>query len=428
MIERLNMYLIKNIRLYTGEETYENGAVLTDGDVVVYAGDESKMTAPPLNGKKITVLDGGGGICMPGLANTHTHAPMVLLRGLGSGLPLAPWLNTVMPIENKFTPDIIYTGTVLGIMEMLRNGVTAFADQYFHCDDMIRAVLDTGIRANISRGSSNPDGVNYHRMLLEKYADASDNLKIYLGLHAEYTSDEKTARLAAETAKELGIGVHVHVSESAAEVEGCIERHGMTPVRYFERLGLFDSPTLAAHTVHIDAEEREIFASHGVTSVHCPASNLYLGSGISDIKALTDAGVNVALGTDGAASNNTLDVFREMRLAALLAKHKTGDPSAISASEIIKMATVNGMRAMGFENTGLIKVGMTADLILLDGSALHLRGAGGIESDIVYSAAGGDVKLTMVGGRVLYCNGEYMTVDAERMRYEKAAVDDILRS
>ncbi len=422
------MYLIKNIRLYTGEETYENGAVLTDGDVIIYAGDAKTMTAPPLNGKKITVLDGGGGICMPGLANTHTHAPMVLLRGLGSGLPLGPWLDTVVPVEGKFTPDIIYTGTVLGIMEMIRNGVTAFADMYFHCEDMIRAVLDTGIRANITRGSSDPGGVEYHRMLREKYADASDNLRIYMGLHAEYTSDEKTARLAAETAKELGVGVHVHVSESASEVEGCVERRGVTPVRYFERLGLFDSPAIAAHTVHLDDEERAILASHGVTSVHCPASNLYLGSGISDVKALSEAGVNVALGTDGAASNNTLDLFREMRLAALLAKHKTGDPSALSAKDVIKMATVNGMRAMGFENTGILKAGMTADLILLDGRALHLRGAGGIESDIVYSAAGGDVKLTMAAGKVLYCNGEYLTVDFERMRYEKAAADDILRS
>ncbi len=422
------MYLIKNIRLYTGEEFFENGAVLTDGDAIVYAGDEKTMTAPPLGGKKITVLDGGGGICMPGLANTHTHAPMVLLRGLGSGLPLGPWLDTVVPVEGKFTPDIIYTGTVLGIMEMLRHGVTAFADMYFHCEDMIRAVLDTGIRANITRGSSDPDGVKYHEMLVDKYADISDTLRIYMGLHAEYTSDEKTVSLAAETAKKLGLGLHVHVSESASEVEGCIERHGVTPVRYFERLGVFDIPTVAAHTVHLDSEERTILASHGVTSVHCPASNLYLGSGISDIRALTDSGVRVALGTDGAASNNTLDIFREMRLAALLAKHKTGDPSAVSASEVIKMATVNGMKAMGFEKTGILKTGMTADLILLDGSALHLRGAGSVESDIVYSASGGDVKLTMVAGKVLYCNGEYLTVDAERMHYEKAAADELLRA
>ncbi len=422
------MYLIKNIRLYTGRASYETGAVLTDGDKIIYSGDEKTMTAPPLGGKKITVIDGGGGICMPGLANTHTHAPMVLLRGLGNGLPLGKWLDTVVPVEGKFTPDIIYTGTMLGIMEMLRYGVTAFADMYFHCEDMIRAVLDSGIRANITRGSSDPDGVKYHEMLVDKYAHTSDTLRIYMGLHAEYTSDEKTVALAAETAKKLGLGLHVHVSESADEVAGCIERRGVTPVRYFERHGVFDVPTVAAHTVHLDDVERAILASHGVTSVHCPASNLYLGSGIADVKSLLGAGVRVALGTDGAASNNTLDIFREMRLAALLAKHKACDPSALSASDVIKMATVNGARAMGFENTGILEPDMTADLILLDGKALHLRGAGGIESDIVYSASGGDVKLTMVAGRVLYCNGEYMTIDAERMRYEKAAVDEILRA
>ncbi len=422
------MYLIKNVRLYTGDETYENGAVLTDGDRILYAGEESRMTAPPLGGKKITVIDGGGGICMPGLANTHSHAPMVLLRGAGSGLPLAEWLGVVMPMEDKFTPDIIYTATTLAIMEFLRQGVTAFADMYFYCDDMIRAVLDSGIRANITRGSTNKDGVDSHCELFEKYDDPDGLVRIYMGLHGEYTSNEEIAAYAAEMAKKLGTGVHVHVSETAKEVKECIERHGVTPVEYFYKLGLFDVPTIAAHCVHINERDMEMLAERNVTMVHNPASNLYLCSGIAPVCDAAQRGVRVALGTDGAASNNTLDMFREMRLAALLAKYRSGSAAAISAEDVIGMATVSGYSAMGFENAGKLKPGMKADLVLLDGGALHLRGVGGIASDIVYSASGSDVKMTMVAGRILYCNGEYTSIDAVRMKYEKAALMEILRS
>ncbi len=420
------MYLIKNIRLYTGEETFENGAVITDGDKIIYAGDAAKMVAPPLNGKKITVLDGGGGICMPGLANAHTHAAMVLLRGVGSGLPLYDWLDTVVPLEGKITPDIMYTGVTLAIMEMLRFGCTAFADQYFHCEEVLRAVRDSGIRANITRGSSNKDGVDCHLELFEKYNEPDGRIRIYTGLHAEYTSDPETAAYAAEMAKKLGTGIQVHCSETENEVKGCIDRHGVTPVEYFRRMGIFDVPTIAAHCVHVNDEDMDILASHGVTVAHCPASNLYLGSGIAPVNKELDHGIRVAIGTDGAASNNTLDMFREMRLAALLAKHKAGSAAALSAESVIKMATVNGYAAMGFENAGVLKAGMKADLVLLDGGALHLRGMGSLASDIVYSASGADVKLTMVGGEVLYCNGQYTTIDAERMRYEKAAVTELL--
>lgn len=422
------MYLIKNIRLYTGEETYENGAVLTDGGRIIYAGEESKMTAPPLSGKDISVIDGGGGICMPSLANTHSHAAMVLLRGAGSGLPLYDWLDVVVPMESKISPDIMYTGVTLAIMEMLRNGITAFADMYFHCEDMLRAISDAKIRANITRGSSDPDGVACHEEIYRKYNDPEGLIRIYTGLHAEYTSNPEIVRLAAEMAKKLGTGVHVHCSETENEVKGCIDRHGKTPTEYFCDLGLFDRPAIAAHCVHLTENDMSILAEKGVTAVNCPASNLYLCSGIAPVNELRDHGINVAIGTDGAASNNTLDMFREIRLTALLVKYKANTAAALAADEVVKMATVNGFSAMGFEKTGLIKEGYNADLILLDGSALHLHGMGTLASDIVYSASGADVKLTMAGGKVLYCNGEFTTIDAERMKYESAAVREFLRA
>ena len=405
------MYLIKNVRLYTGEESFEHGAVLTDGGVIAYAGAEAGLPHIPEN---VEVIDGKGGICMPGLCNAHTHAPMVFLRGEGADLPLMEWLGCVQKLEDNFTPETIYTGTMLAIMEMLRFGTTSFADMYFECADMIRAVLDSGIRANITRGSTSLEGVAYHEELHRLYDGADGRVRVYVGLHAEYTSDETVARAAVELAAKLGVGVHVHLSESATEVKGCIERHGVTPPVYFERLGLFDVPTIAAHCVHLTDEDIDILHRHGVTASHCPASNMYLASGVSPVAKLRGCGVRVALGTDGAASNNTLDMFREMRLAALISKVSTGSASAIPARSVIEMATVNGARAMGFDNSGVLAKGKTADLVILDGEALHLN-ADDIAANIVYSASGADVKLTMVSGRVLYRDGEYTTIDAERI-------------
>ncbi len=407
------MYYIKNVRLYTGERSFPRGAVITDGNSIVYAGAEND--APEAKGAE--VIDGRGGICMPGLSNAHSHAPMVLLRGEGADLPLAEWLACVQRLEDNFTPETIYTGTMLAIMEMMRGGITSFADMYFECPDMIRAVLDSGIRANISRGSTSVEGVMSHRELHREFDGADGRVRIYVGLHAEYTSDETTARAAAGLARELGVGVHVHLSESAPEVAGCFERHGMTPPAYFERTGLFDVPVIAAHCVHLSDGDIEILASHGVTAAHCPASNMYLCSGVSHVAKLLARGVRVGIGTDGAASNNTLDMFREMRLAALAAKISAGSASALPARKVIEMATADGAAAMGFDRSGVLAPGRAADLVLLDGDALHLN-ADDIPTAVVYSASAADVRLTMAAGRILYRDGEYKTVDAERIRAE----------
>ena len=415
------MYLLKNVRLYTGDAIYQNGAVLIDGNVILYAGDEVGMTAPPLNGKKITVLDGAGGICMPGLCNAHTHAAMVYLRGVGSDLPLYDWLNRVVPIENKYTPDMIYTGTTLAIMEMLRYGVTAFADMYYHMESAIHAARDSKIRANLCRGSSSLEGVACHNGWHRDYDNPDGLIRIYTGLHAEYTSDPSIAAAVAETARELHTGIHVHVSETEAEVRGCIERHGVTPVEYFARLGLFDSPALAAHCVHVTDDDIRILKEHNVTAVHCPASNMKLASGIARVRRLAEEKINIAIGTDGAASNDTLDMFREMRLASLLSKVSTGDASSLPADNVIKMATENGAQAMGFDKVGKLAAGYKADLILLRGDALHLA-VDDIAAAIVYSACGADVRMTMVDGKILYCDGEYATIDAERAIFEGRAI------
>ncbi len=405
------MYLIKNVRLYTGEASFERGAVLTEGDIISYAGDEAKC--PPYEGAE--VIDGRGGICMPGLISAHSHAPMVLLRGEGADMPLMEWLGCVQKMEDNFTPETIYTGTALAIAEMIKGGVTAFADMYFECRDMIRAVIDTGIRASISRGSTSVEAVASHEELFREFDGAEGRVRVLVGLHGEYTSDETTARAASSLAAKLGTGVHVHMSESRGEVDGCIARHGVTPPGYFERIGLLDVPVTAAHCVHLTDNDIEILSRHGVMPVHCPASNMYLASGASPTKELLSRGIPVALGTDGAASNNTLDMFREMRLAALLSKVTTMRADAIPARAAIEMATKNAAAAAGFPDFGILSAGRPADLILLDGEALHLNAAD-ISAAVVYSASAADVRLTMVGGRVLYRDGAFTTIDIEKLR------------
>ena len=401
---------IRNVRLYTGEEEYRKGCLVTDGAFITYAGPEE---AAPEGGE---VVDGRGGILMPGLCNAHTHAAMVLFRGVGSDLALMDWLDKIVPLEEALTPEMVYDATSLACAEMLKNGVTAFADMYRHMDAAFQAALDCGIRANMNRGSSGPEGVDSHRAWARDWHGAGDGrIRVTMGLHAEYTSDENTVRYAVETARALGLGMHLHLSETAGEVEGCVRRRGARPVEYFDKMGLFDGPTLAAHCVHINDEERVLLAQKGVWMAHCPASNLKLGSGVFDLAAALDAGCRVCLGTDGASSNNALDMFREMYLMALLPKGLRRDPTRPAAKECLSIATRNGALAMGYEDVGLLKPGFRADWVLL-GDEIGLMPGADTAADIVYAAGSGFVRMTAVNGRVLYREGEFPGMDIQRLK------------
>ncbi len=410
------MILIRDLRLFDGEDFWPEGCVVVDGTRVAFAGDRRDCPLPPEGGWD-EILNGRGDLCLPGLVNAHTHAAMALLRGLGSDLPLQGWLQKVLPVEARMMPEDVGAGTTLAVMEMLSTGTTAFADMYFHLDAALKAVLDSGIRANVSRGSSDAEGVDSHRALHAEWDGAGEGrVRVFVGLHAEYTSGQETAARAAALAMRLRTGLHTHVSETRREVEGCLRRHGKTPVRYFHDLKFFDAPVLAAHCVHLLPGDIALLAQGKAGAAHCPASNLKLASGVADLKALRDGGVRVALGTDGPASNNTLDMFREMRLASLLQKGTRGDPAALGAREAVRMATREGALALGFEDVGLLRAGMRADLVLLDARAANLLPGTDPVADIVYAACGGNVRLTMVNGRVLYEDGEYTTIDAERAR------------
>lgn len=422
--------LIENAIVFDGERSMTDACIQIDGAVITYAGE--KAQAPAFDAQKR--IDARGGIAMPGLCNAHTHMAMSLLRGLGSDLNLQDWLNTaIFPAEDKLTHETATAGVMLSIMEQLRFGVTTFADMYYFMDGVAESVKTTGIRALLTRGlvgdvSADPMRLDENIDLIKRYHGACDGrIRCGLGTHAEYTNNEASLIRQAEVARELDCAIHVHVSETASETAECKARHGgLSPVKYLHKLGLLSKKTLAAHCVHADAEDIAILAQSGTSVAHNPISNLKLASGIMPLKQMLDAGVNVALGTDGCASNNTLNLFEEMRMAAILHKGVSGDPTVISPAQVLSMATVNGARAMGFEDVGLLKPGQRADIILVDTNVAHMQPCKDPTVNLVYSAQGSDVFMTMVDGKVLYQDGEFLTLDAQKViRKAKEAADSI---
>ena len=371
-------------------------------------------------------------LLMPGLINCHNHSPMVLLRGVGSGLPLREWLfDKVFPIEDRLVPEDIAAGSRLAILEMLASGTTSFSDMYFFPAETVAAVAEAGMKANISRcvqcfdenqtveqNTQIPQSVE----LFEKYHNAENGrIRIDFSIHAEYTCKPHIVRAYSELCKAHGGRMHIHLSETQREVDECIARYGKSPVAWFEELGTLDSPTAAAHCVAVSDEDIAILKRHGVNVIHNPTSNLKLGSGFAPVRKLMDAGINLALGTDGAASNNNLDMFEEMHLADIMPCGYRHDPTEVSSAEVLDMATVNGARLQGRSDTGVLAVGKKADIIALDLDKHHLYPNFDTTALLTCAAHSSDVVLTMVDGKILYENGEYKTLDREKVFYEARA-------
>lgn len=402
------------------------------GEHIAYIGE----TRP--DGDWGEIYDGRHRLLLPGFYNTHCHAAMTLLRGCAEGLPLDRWLHEkVFPFEARLTPAAIGAGARLAIAEMLRCGIVSFSDMYFACEATGQAVLDTGIKCNLSRSLSLADGADYRRSaafdevsaLLRDWQGAGEGrITVDLCLHAEYTTDPALAAAIAAHAAEAGTGLQLHLSETRAEHEACKARRGKTPAAYFASLGVFDVPTTAAHCIWVEPEDRAILAEKGVSAAVCPASNLKLASGFVDAPALLRAGVNVTLGTDGAASNNALDGFRDMTLLSLLTKGVTGDPTALSPAETLRIATQNGAAAQRRTDCGTIAVGSRADLCVLDTDRPWYTPAIDPLGSVVYAGRGTDVALTMADGRVLYRDGEYRTLDIERVTYDAQHFTDRILS
>jgi 5-methylthioadenosine/S-adenosylhomocysteine deaminase len=370
-------------------------------------------------------LDADGCLVIPGLVNAHTHAAMTLLRGIADDKPLDAWLQEdIWPVEAALTPEDVRAGTELAAVEMIRSGTTAFADMYFEMDAVVDAVDRAGLRARVGHGvvtvgkddeAARADAAE-SIAVAERFDGAADGrVSTAFMPHSLTTVDPDVLREYTERAREAGVPVHLHANETTDEVDPIVDEHDERPLEWARDLGLLEREDFLAHGVHTTASEHDLLAQSGAGVVHCPASNMKLASGMAPVQAMRDAGVTVALGTDGAASNNDLDVFDELRDAAMLGKLAADDASAVPADAVVEMATQGGADVLGID-AGRVEARANADLAVLDLDAAHFTPQHDLVSHLAYAARGSDVRHTVCDGRVLMRDRELTTLDADAVR------------
>ena len=421
--------LFSNVTVVTMDEELR---VLFSAFVGVTDGKISYISRKAPEEQPKEIINGEGMVLMPGLINCHTHLPMSPMRGYADDVDLQTWLNDhIFPCEDRLDGRSVKAATLLSIAECLRFGTTSVSEMYYFCDEIAQAVAESGIKANISRAITHfGEDFDFEKdtrcqemvELVEKWHGYDNGrIKIEASIHGEYTSHHEVWDAVSEYAINEGLGMHVHLSESKKEHEECKERHGLTPAQVFDCHNVFHAPAIAAHCVWLEPEDMKILAKRKTTAVHCPVSNLKLASGCADVTAMIKSGMNVALGTDSNASNNNLDMFEEIKAATLMAKGKSLDPTALPAQAVLMMATVCGARAQKREQEcGMIKVGMDADLIMLDFTQPHLMPCHNVMSHLAYCVSGHDVVMTMVRGKILYAAGKYTTIDLDKVVRELA--------
>ena len=405
--------------------TLKDGFVAVEGQRISYVGSQRP------EGAFDDVIDCSGKVMLPGFVNAHTHVPMTLMRGYGGGRDLQSWLSDyIFPAEAKLDDRAVEAGTGLGLAEMIASGVTCIADMYMRTGVIARAVQKAGISANLSCGGvyfGDPAAFSEdtcgdcrnQRELTEQWHNAGDGqIVVDASIHGEYTSSAPLWRWMADYAREHGLRMHCHVSETQSEHRQCRERHGMTPIQVLNAYGAWDNGGIAAHCVYTTPEDWAIMAEKDISCIHNPWSNLKLGSGVAPIAAMAKAGVNLCLGTDGMSSHNCVDFFSDIKLAACLQSGTTLDPMALSARQALTMATADGARALGRTDTGRIAPGFVADLILVDFDAPNLTPCHDIAESLVYSAQGQNVVMNMARGQVIYKNGVFYTLDLEQIKAE----------
>ncbi|MEA4895066.1 MAG: amidohydrolase [Oscillospiraceae bacterium] len=409
----------------------KNGFLGIDGPVIDYIGKEKPSDYYDRE------KDMSGKLLIPGLINCHGHTPMVLLRGIGSDLPLKEWLfEKMIPVEDRLTAEDIRVGNQLALLEMISSGTTSYSDMYFETQTAVENSIAAGIRANLCRPVQSFDEnikytddfrVRQSMELFRSYHGAADGrIRIDFAIHAEYTSFEHIVEAYSADCKALGGRMHIHLSETKREHDDCVKRYGKTPAEWFRDLGTFDTPTAAAHCVAVTDNDMDILKSKGVSVIHNPSSNLKLGSGFAPIPKMLEMGINVALGTDGAASNNNLNMMEELHLASIMHNGYSHDPVLMKPAETLKIATANGAKLQGRSDTGSLEVGKKADIAAFDLDKPHLMPNFDVMALLTYAAQGSDVYMTMVDGHILYENGEYLTLDEEKIRFEvKAALKRI---
>ena len=420
--------LFRNVTAVTmdpARPVLQNACVAVEGTRIASVGQEHPR------GEFDRVIDGQGKALLPGLVNCHTHVPMALLRGYGGGHDLQHWLNDyIFPAEARLDDRCVAAGTALGLAEMIASGTTCIADMYMHTGAVARTVLESGVSANLCCGgvlfsdTFDPETDHDCRALRELTRDwhgyNGGQILVDASIHGEYTSRAAMWEWVAAFAREKGLGMHVHISETRTEHEACKGRHnGLTPIQVLDQYGVWDGRAIAAHCVWTTPEDWAIMAEKGISAIHNPMSNLKLGSGIAPVPAMGKAGVNVCLGTDGVSSNNCTDFFGDMKLAAILHNGANCDPLALLPIDALRMATVNGGKALG-RLTGRIEGGYDADLILVDFSHLNLTPCHSVISNLAYAAHGSDVCMNMARGKVIYRDGDFLTIDIDRVKREVA--------
>jgi 5-methylthioadenosine/S-adenosylhomocysteine deaminase len=418
-----------------GKGLIEDGVIAIKDGKIAFVG--RSLSAPQIEAEE--TIKAKGKVAMPGLINCHTHVAMTLFRGLAEDKPLDVWLReTIWPLETKLASGDVYAGALLGCLEMLKSGTTCFADMYFHESAVAKAVSESGLRGVLAEGILEAGNKKMGEETFNRSVNFAKNFQGFsdgrvttmLAPHAAYSCSPELLKEIRSKALELGIGVHIHLAESAEMFKELEKRYGCSEVEFLHRLGFFKGHVLAAHCINLSESDRRILAEHGVNVVHVPVANMKFGLGVAKIKELIDLGVNVALGTDGPASNNSLDMFETMKFAALLQKHVYRNSEVLSAYQVLRMATLDGAKALGLETAiGSLEVGKKADIILVDLSKPHLRPLHDVYATLVYSARGADVDTVIVDGKVLMENRRVKTLDEETVmeKAERSAEDLLTR-
>lgn len=420
-----NTILIKNAFILSPNENF-NGkkSLLIKDDIIAEISDEIDES----NVDKI--IDATGKILLPGLINTHTHLSMTLFRGLADDLSLDSWLNDhIWPMEANLNGDYCYIGALLGAVELIKSGTTTFSDMYFYMEDVARAVDEAGIRAVLSYGmidfgdaERRENEIKENMTLFNACNGMADGrIKVFFGPHSPYTASEELLVKVRELANEYNIGIHIHVSETQKEINDVSEEKGLRPFEYLDKIGFLGPDVVAAHSVWLSDREIEIIKKNNVKVSHNPCSNMKLASGISPVSKLIENDICVSIGTDGASSNNNLDLIEELKTASLLQKVSTLDPKVLTSDEAIAMGTIKGAEALGLDDEiGSIEVGKKADIILIDtNSANMVPDSSTLSSNIIYSANGSNVDTTICNGKILMENKKLTVLDEQEI-YDKA--------
>ena len=420
-----NTILIKNAFILN-PNNFENKkqSLLIKDDFIAEISDDIE------DSKADKIIDAEGKILLPGLVNTHTHLSMTLFRGLADDLSLDSWLNDhIWPMEANLNGEYCYIGALLAAVELIKSGTTTLSDMYFYMEDVARAIDDAGLRAVLSYGMIDFGDAERRQAEIEQNLTlfkncngmADGRIKVFFGPHSPYTASEELLIKVRELADEYNMGIHIHVSETQKEIDDVLAEKGLRPFEYLEKIGFLGPDVLAAHCVWLSDEEIEIIKKHDVKVSHNPCSNMKLASGVSPVSKMIDKGICVSIGTDGASSNNNLDLIEELKTASLLQKVSTLDPKVLSSDEAIEMATIKGAEALGLDSEiGSVEVGKKADLILIDtNSANMVPDSSSLSSNVIYSANGSNVDTTICNGKILMENKKLTTLDEQEI-YAKA--------